>query len=298
MELEAITRQEQIIAGKDLQPVTRMEFFLKAYGGGSSGGGAQPDWNQNDSTATDYVKNRPFYTGDPVETMLVEESTVSFANSGGSYVAEFPTSFNAEFGKTYKVSWDGTVYECVCENFNNGIPTIGNQSIIGVGADTGEAFIIFNESGQNETGWASMTADASDSHTISISGFGAPEVVKIDEKYIPAIPADKLPAIPVPVIEFTTIISENIANDAQPSFSVSNLSYSEIYSLVEKGNFQIKDSGGYNYRPIQCNINTSGNIFVCILVPGSPTNYAQLVCNADQTVFYRNFLWQIEATQK
>ena len=30
MELEAITRQEQIIAGKDLQPVTRMEFFLKA----------------------------------------------------------------------------------------------------------------------------------------------------------------------------------------------------------------------------------------------------------------------------
>ena len=39
MELEAITRQEQIIAGKDLQPVTRMEFFLKAYGGGGSGGG-------------------------------------------------------------------------------------------------------------------------------------------------------------------------------------------------------------------------------------------------------------------
>ena len=38
MALEPITRQEQIIAGKDLQPVTRMEFFLKAYGGGGSGG--------------------------------------------------------------------------------------------------------------------------------------------------------------------------------------------------------------------------------------------------------------------
>ena len=47
----------------------------------SSGGGdsVQPDWNQNDETATDYVKNRPFYTGDPVKTVLVEESTVSFA---------------------------------------------------------------------------------------------------------------------------------------------------------------------------------------------------------------------------
>ena len=26
---------------------------------GSSGGSVQPDWNQNDSTATDYIKNRP-----------------------------------------------------------------------------------------------------------------------------------------------------------------------------------------------------------------------------------------------
>ena len=35
MELEPITRQEQIIAGKDLEPITRMEKFLKQYGGGS-----------------------------------------------------------------------------------------------------------------------------------------------------------------------------------------------------------------------------------------------------------------------
>ena len=27
----------------------------------AGGGGVQPDWNQNDSTATDYIKNRPFY---------------------------------------------------------------------------------------------------------------------------------------------------------------------------------------------------------------------------------------------
>ena len=29
MALEPITRQEKIIAGKDLEPVTRMEMFLK-----------------------------------------------------------------------------------------------------------------------------------------------------------------------------------------------------------------------------------------------------------------------------
>ena len=39
MALEPITRQEQIIAGKELKPITRMEKFLKQYGGGSGDGG-------------------------------------------------------------------------------------------------------------------------------------------------------------------------------------------------------------------------------------------------------------------
>lgn len=44
MALEPITRQEQIIAGKDLEPITRMEKFLKKYGGsGGSGGGVSPE---------------------------------------------------------------------------------------------------------------------------------------------------------------------------------------------------------------------------------------------------------------
>ena len=38
MALEPITRQEQIIAGKDLEPITRMEKFLKQYGGGGGSG--------------------------------------------------------------------------------------------------------------------------------------------------------------------------------------------------------------------------------------------------------------------
>lgn len=61
MELEPITRKEKIIAGQDLTPITRMEMFLKQYGGGGGGGGGgvQSDWGQNDATAADYVKNRP-----------------------------------------------------------------------------------------------------------------------------------------------------------------------------------------------------------------------------------------------
>ena len=269
------------------------------------GGGVQPDWNQNDETAQDYVKNRPFYSGNLVETVLVEESTVSFE---GDY-SEFPSTFEATVGETYKVYWDGTAYECTCVA-SNGELFIGNPYILGDGPDTGEPFFMMINNGK---GIGIVTTGTSASHTFSISGI-AQEVVKIDEKYLPTIPTDKLPTIPtdklpmiptdklptIPTIEFTSSISSNIANSTQPSFAVSNLSYSEIYSIVEKGVFQIKDSLGKCYSPIGCSINSSGNIYVDILsiAANSPMTYAQLVCSANQTRFYRNLWWQIEATYK
>ena len=139
----------------------------------------QPDWNQNDSTQPDYVKNRPFYTGDSVETVLVEESTVSFASENGMYIGELESTFSPTVGETYKVSWDGTVYECTCVNFNGG-PAIGNISIIGAGSDTGEPFIMY----AYPNGWFMIvTADTSASHTFFISGIVEP-IVKIPAKYI------------------------------------------------------------------------------------------------------------------
>lgn len=45
-------------------------------------------------------------------------------------------------------------------------------------------------------------------------------------------------------------------------------------------------------------IGSSGAIIVEILVIGSPMTYASLACNTNQTRFYRNNWWQIEATKK
>ena len=140
----------------------------------------QPDWNQNDDTQSDYVKNRPFYTGDPVETVFVEESTVAFADNFLFYMAEFPSTFEATVGDTYKVYWDGTAYECTCISFNN-MPSIGNPSIAGAGSDTGEPFLMLIANGKRIQ---IATADTSASHTFSISGIVA-QIVKIDEKYLP-----------------------------------------------------------------------------------------------------------------
>lgn len=148
----------------------------------------QADWNQNDSTAADYVKNRPFYTSDPVETVLVEESTVAFTENEGLFGAEFSSTFSATVGETYKVSWDGSVYECSCVAVDEvPFPLIGNLSIIGLGSDTSEPFLIAVESGYADM---IITADTSASHTFSISG-PVTEVVKIDEKYLPDTVATK-----------------------------------------------------------------------------------------------------------
>lgn len=162
--------------------------LAKSYTNQHSGGGGQvqPDWNQNDPTAKDYVKNRPFYT-ETVETVLIEESTVSFSDTGeGFYGAEFPSPVSATVGETYKVYWDGTVYECTCVDFS-GSNIIGNLSIEGFGSDTGEPFVMQVANGD---GIVIITTDTSASHTFSIIGL-VTEVVKIDEKYLPDTVATK-----------------------------------------------------------------------------------------------------------
>ena len=142
----------------------------------------QPDWNQNDSTAADFVKNRPFYTDNSVETVLVEESTATFTENNGLYMVEFPSTFEPTVGDTYKVSWDGTVYECTCVSVSEiDLLLIGNLSIVGAGSDTGEPFLVSVANGE---GIQIITADTSDSHTFSIIGM-LMSVVKIDQKYLP-----------------------------------------------------------------------------------------------------------------
>ena len=154
----------------------RNEEFSKRAGGGTGGSGVQPDWNQNDATKPDYVKNRPFYTNDSAE-MLMEETTVEFTKTGTMYTSTDSYYPLLVVGGTYQVSWDGTTYECTCAEFE-GEAVLGNLSIQGIGEDTGEPFLY---------GFTSFyTLDNSASHTISI--WRTTKVnIKIEEKYIPEL---------------------------------------------------------------------------------------------------------------
>ena len=157
MSLEPITRKEKIIAGQNLTPITRMEKFLKQYGGGG-GGGSVPK-----PLTYDYMPE-----GYPKKTMeavtLMEEQEVAFALEEGFYSAQLTNAFEIVVDQTYTVNWDGTEYECVCYAFNS-MTVLGNLSIYGVGNDTGEPFIyVYN----NQAVAGFTTNDTSASHTISV----------------------------------------------------------------------------------------------------------------------------------
>ena len=190
--------------------------------------GMSHDWNENDPTKPGYIKNRPFYT-DIVETVFVEESTVPFVEAeGGLYAAEFQSNFVPTGGETYKVSWDGTVYECTCVGFEGGT-VIGNTSIAGAGSDTGEPFLMII---MNGAGIQIGTADTSASHTFSISGFVA-EVVKIDKKYLP-----------------TTVGFITYMTNGDNGIYSSDLTYNELYEILLAGGqviLSVPDGNDYCY---------------------------------------------------
>ena len=240
---------------------------LSVSGGG--GGSVQPDWNQNDETATDYIKNRPFYTGDPVETVFVEESTVSFADSNrGFYMGQIQSNFEATVGETYKVTWDGTVYECICVD-DEGLPVIGNPSIVGRGSDTGEPFfMIVNNGVRIEIG----TNDTSASHTFSISGF-VTEVIKIDEKYLPTIPA------PIYIVKEDSVFSSSITFEEAwklpPNILASRLNFAVNARLAE-------DKEGFSCREV-CKTKTSN------LGKNIVATFSALLVNRDNTYTTTNY---------
>ena len=149
------------------------------------GGTVQSDWNINDESSSEYIKNRPFYTVDIVETVLLEETTAEFRQSSGTtYGSGISISPGLSFvvGTTYNVSWDGTLYTCISYELD-GSAVIGSQYIVtGAGDDTGEPFLM----AVDVDTLLIFTRDTSASHTISITGFIS-EVVKIDKKYIPEL---------------------------------------------------------------------------------------------------------------
>lgn len=177
MALEPITRQEQIIAGKDLQPITRMEMFLKQFGGGGGGSVHKP-------LTYDYMPEG--YPSKSVETVtLMEEQEVAFYDkAGGMFGATSPVILDIKLGDNLTVVWDGVSYNVTVktpEGAPSGTIAFGNLGLAGGGAeeDYPFAYAMIDSVAQ----W--VATDTSPSHTISVKT--AEEVItQMSEEFLPA----------------------------------------------------------------------------------------------------------------
>ena len=144
--------------------------------------GVQSDWNQNDNTQPDYVKNRPCYTGGAVEAETIPATTVTFSKTGNLMTAYWPENFDFSVGQTYSISWDGTDYVCSCNLFHD-IPILGNLAISNMGTDTGEPFLFTNQGK-----WIAISndivSDIATEHSICVKTFVS-NIIIIEEKYLP-----------------------------------------------------------------------------------------------------------------
>ncbi len=77
-------------------------------------GGVQPDWNQNDETQPDYVKNRPFWREKTKELLfpyITEPIEVTTADNGSGFFSA-SGDFDVAPGVTNYVVFDGVEYTC------------------------------------------------------------------------------------------------------------------------------------------------------------------------------------------
>ena len=142
----------------------------------------QPDWNVNDKSSSEYIKNRPFYTGDTVETYIVQNASLTYVDGNDTMkVYMFSSPIELTVGTKYTVYFNSTSYECVCSLLSDTTVFLGNISIAGGPNDTGEPFLIASH---NSTQTGMYTTYTSDVPSVSISII-ATEIVKIAEKYLP-----------------------------------------------------------------------------------------------------------------
>lgn len=155
------------------------------------------DWNQNDSTAKDYVKNRPFYdvssrvgSGSRIELYSEDyQSTNAEDELGRTWTF---TEFSLTEGAVYCINWNGVEYDnIVCHKSDNGTLYICNDPDKGADYST-YPFMMYSKGNNYES--VELRHDPEDASDGSVHPFivwkyeGYEENINIhqlDEKFIP-----------------------------------------------------------------------------------------------------------------
>lgn len=112
------------------------------------------------------------------EKEIFAETIINVADADGMGIYPFGAGLGLVIGKTYTVSFDGTLYECVAAHFGNTV-VLGNLAIVGEGENTEEPFFI-----DDRSGGAVLVTGSIGEHTLHIIQ---------NNKTVKTVPVDLLP---------------------------------------------------------------------------------------------------------
>lgn len=197
------------------------------------------NWDQNDPSADDYIKNRPFYTDETKKIVSVPEQTITITNASPFTYLVLSESIEFVVGQTYEVKWDNKIYSCVAFD-GDGIGVIGNQGMFGNGTDTGEPFIMMISKAE---GMGMVIApEAIGTHTVEVTSV---KIVKIDKKYLPDLglapvatsgsyyDLEDTPIIYGDVVRYNTSQSLSAAQKTRARTNIGAVSSDEIVGVVK-----------------------------------------------------------------
>lgn len=140
----------------------------------------QSNWSQNDDSAPDYIQNRTHWE----EKNYVEIVSGSVTLDGGTAILS-EEAIKLITGKTYSVTVNGIEYNCVAIDGTASGGTaddflLGNTSIVGVGTNTGEPFVVMFV---HNMGVRMVVSDGSTTATISVVDKQS-DIHKLDNKFL------------------------------------------------------------------------------------------------------------------
>ena len=195
--VEQITQEEKAGLQSQVDTLALEVEDLKENGTG----GKQPDWNQNDPAAPDYIRNRPFYSAEKWE-LAHEKKSVQFTYDStagvwsGSY-SDWKGPFFDNYGEhrgraTCKLVVNGEEYIGTFNNDEKGYDYFGNPALIchtshmngytNTLPDTGEDFVVVRCCA-SDMGIALKNAAPTSEVSLYISLES--ECVKIPSEYLP-----------------------------------------------------------------------------------------------------------------
>lgn len=147
---------------------------------------AQADWNQNNNTASDYVKNRTHYVEVSMSTVFNDDIAVTAMQQDNLYLyqgqTELTEDFEIEVGQTYNVTKDGVEYEIVATEYQYTSAIIyGNPEDLEVGSFA----IVAQRQFGGPTELVIMGISSSEVSSVSLMIDAPTETVhQLDDKYI------------------------------------------------------------------------------------------------------------------